>query len=156
MDRTAASTYLTSEFAELASYAQFDTGQTTTAYSTATDMALRQLGYTEDVLSTTDVPQAQVMPYLKLLEYYALRRFARLLSIQVTVTLPGPTTAMRNQAFSQVTALLAQVQEDLIALGVDIGNAKSFQLGRISLDFQEPSVIGEYSAQWWSDAYGGW
>jgi hypothetical protein len=156
VDRDAATTYLTTEFAELAAYTQFTTDQTTTAYSTATDMALRQLGYTEDVLPTTDVPQAQVMGYIWLLRYYALSRFSTALSPMTTVTLPGPSTAMRNQAFQQVNVLLQAAESNLAKLGVDLNGAMSFQLGRLSLDFQEPSVIGEYSAQWWSDAYGGW
>jgi hypothetical protein len=149
-------TYLTTEFAELATYAQFDVSQIATAYSTATDMALRQLGYPEDVLATTVVPQAQVMSYLALLTYHALRRFARLLSVQFTVTLSGSVQAMRNQAFQQVSALLAQAEQDLVALGVDLAGAKSFQLGRLNLDFLEPSAQGEFSAQRWPDAYGGW
>src|SRR5258708_40080737 len=106
MDRAAATTWLTSEFADLAADAGFTGGQITTAYSTATDMALRQLGVLETDLPTYDTTQAQVMAYLALLGYYALKRFARLLSVRVAVALPGPTSAQRQQAFAQVNVLL--------------------------------------------------
>jgi len=156
MDRNAALSYLTSEFAELACDAQFSDDQKSTAYATAIDMALRQLGVAETALPTYDVPQAQIMPYLALLTYYALKRFARLLSVRVQVTVPGPASAARQQAFQQVNILLAQAQADLVALGVDLGNAHSFQLGRLNLDFEEPSVTGEYASYWWTDGIGGW
>jgi hypothetical protein len=152
MDRTAATTWLTSEFADLATEANFSGGQLTTAYSVVVDMALRQLGFTEDVLATTDVPQAQVMSYLALLGYYALKRFARLFATRVAVALPGPTSAQRQQAFAQVNALLEQAEQDLIKLGVDIGDS-TWQMGRVNLDFLEPGSQGEFGIPpvglWW-------
>ena len=152
MDRPAALSYLTSEFADLAGDAGFTTDQLNTAYSTATDMALRQLGVAETDLATTTVLQAQVMQYLALLGYYALKRFARLLSVRVAVILPGPTSAQRQQAFAQVNILLEAAESDLAKLGVDLGNAM-WQLGRVDLDFLEPGSQGEFGIPpvglWW-------
>lgn len=153
MDRTAATTWLTNEFADLATDAGFTSGQITTAYSTATDMALRQLGVAETDLATYDTTQAQVMPYLALLGYYALKRFARLLSVRVAVVLPGPTSAQRQQAFAQVNILMAQAESDLVKLGVDLGQS-TWQMGRVNLDFLEPGTIDEFGIPpvgwfWW-------
>ena len=152
MDRTAATTWLTSEFAELATDAGFTTDQLNTAYSTAIDMALRQLGVAEADLATYDTTQDQVMSYLALLTYWALKRFARVLSLRVSVTLPGPTAAQRNQAFGQVKALLADAEADLVRLGVDLGQS-TWQMGRVDLDFLEPGSQGEFGIPpvglWW-------
>lgn len=156
MDRNTALSYLTSEFTELACDAQFSDDQKSAAYTTAIDMALRQLGVAETALPTYDVPQAQVMAYLVLLRYHALRRYASAFSMRVQVSVPGPASALRQQSFQQVNTLLQQAQQDLIALGVDLGNANSFQIGRLNLDFEEPSVTGEYASYWWTDGIGGW
>lgn len=156
MDRNAATTYLLSEFQELAADAQFTDEQRSSAYSTAIDMALRQLSVQETDLPSYDVPQSQIMAYLALLTYYALKRFARLLSTRVAVSLPDRVSAQRQQAFQQVSALLESAEQDLAKLGVDLGGAQSWQIGRLNLDFQEPSVTGEFAAPYWSDFYGGW
>lgn len=140
MDRPTALTYLDNEYAELATEAQFNSGQISTAYNTAIDMSLRQLGYTEDVLPTTDVPQNQILGYLSLLNYYALKRFARLLSIRVNVTIGGQLSAQRSQAFANVNILLTSAEKEAVALGFAVGeDAVAFGLGRMTLDFLEPN-----------------
>lgn len=153
MDRAAATAWLTGEFADLAADASFTSFQTAQAYSVAIDMSLRQLGVVETDLATYDCTQAQVMPFLALLNYYALKRFARLFSIRVAVALPGPTSAQRQQAFAQVNVLLEAAEEDLVKLGVDIGNS-TWQMGRVDLDFLEPGSQGEFGIPpiglfWW-------
>lgn len=140
MNRAAALTYLTNEFADLATDSGLISGDLTTAYNTAIDNSLRQLGYVEADLSTADVIQTDITKYLALLEYFALKRFARLLSTRVSVSLPGPASAQRNQAFDQVQKLLATARADLADLGIDPGGASSFEFGRINLDFLEPSL----------------
>ena len=140
MNRAAALTILQNEYAELAMESQFSDSQAATAYEFAIDMSLRQLGYTEDALSTTDVPQAQILGYLALLHYYALKRFARLLSIRVNVTIAGQLSAQRSQAAIQVKALLDDAEAEAVALGFPVGkDAVPFALGRMELDFMEPS-----------------
>jgi len=140
MNRAAALTYLTNEFADLATDSGLISGDLTAAYNTAIDNSLRQLGYVEADLSTADVAQADITKYLALLEYFALKRFVRLLSTRVSVSLPGPASAQRNQAFSQVMSLLNAAKEDLADLGIDPGSASSFEFGRLNLDFLEPDL----------------
>jgi len=152
MDRAAALVWLTSEFAELAADAGFTSDQSATAYSTAIDMSLRQLGVVETDLATYNCAQAQVMGYLALLNYYALKRFARLLATRVAVALPGPTSAQRQQAFAQIKALLDDAEADLVKLGIELGQS-AWQMGRVDLDFLEPGSQGEFGIPsvglWW-------
>ena|SRR6266487_1929334 len=143
MDRSTALTYLTNEFAELAADAGFNSGQTTTAYNTALDMSLRQLGYQETDLATTDVQQSNVLNYLSLMTYYALKRFARLLALRVDTTVGMQLLAKRSQAAIQVKALLDDAEAEVIAKGFQVGPVPAFVLGRMELDFMEPSY-GEY------------
>jgi hypothetical protein len=141
MDRTSALDYLTGQYAELANYAKFTSDQTTAAYTTAIDMSLRLLDYGELDLASADVNQANVLKYLALLDYFALDRFAKLLSIQYDVTLPGPLQAARSQAFKNVMMLKTQAEMRLATLGIDIGasSGSSMKIGRLTLDFLEPS-----------------
>lgn len=140
MDRASALAYLTSQYAELATYAKFTSGQVTAAYNVALDMSLRYLDYAEADLASADVTQANTLKYLALLEYFALDRFSKLLSIQFDVTLPGPVQAARSQAFKNVMTLKAQAEMKLSQLGIDIGgNGQTMQMGRLNLDFLEPS-----------------
>lgn len=149
MDRTAATTYLTEEYQELAADAKFTTQQTTDAYSTALDMALRQLGVDESDLATADVAQADVIKYIALMNYYALKRFVRLLAVRFDVSFPGPVSAKRSQAFEQVRRLYAEAEAEVVNLGFNVG-AGGFQLGRVTLDFNEPSLPEEFSLPaWW-------
>jgi hypothetical protein len=64
VDRTAATTYLTQQFRELATDAKFTTQQTSDAYDNAIDMALRYLGIAETDLATADVVQSAVLKYI--------------------------------------------------------------------------------------------
>src|SRR5438309_12034196 len=140
MTRGGALSFLQTEYTELATEAQFTDSQSTTAYETAIDMSLRQLGYQETDLPTVDVPQVQILSYLALLNYYALKRFARLLAIRVNVTIGGQLSAMRSQAAIQVKALLDDAEGEVVALGFPVGkDAVAFGLGRIELDYLAPS-----------------
>jgi len=143
VDRSTALTYLTNEFAELAADAGFSSGQTTTAYNIALDMSLRQLGYAEIDLATTDVGQSNILNYLSLMTYYALKRFARLLALRVDTTVGMQLQAKRSQAAIQVKALLDDAEAEVIAKGFQVGPVPAFALGRMNLDFMEPSY-GEY------------
>ncbi len=138
MNRTAATAILTTEYAELVTEVKFTTQQTSDAYTFAVDMSLRQLGYTEDVLATTDVPQSQITVYLALLNYYALRRFSRLLSIRFDVQIAGSLQALRSQAFKQVQQLLEEAEAECANLGYAVGSKSGLQMGRVPLDYLEP------------------
>jgi hypothetical protein len=137
LDRDKAMSYLTSEFAELAVDAEFTSTQTSTAYETAIDNSLRELGFVEEDLPDADVVQADVRKYLKLLEYFALKRFARLLSIRFDAKVgSGAVDASRSQAFNMVTQLLEEVRSELAVLGVIVGgDSNSFEMVNVNLDF---------------------
>lgn len=145
MDRTSAMAYLTSEFAELATDAKFDSNQTSTAYNTAIDNALRKLSFAETDLSTADVVQADVQKYLKLLEFFALKRFSRLLSLRFDAKAGnGALDATRSQAFAHVERLIDDTRGELAQLGIIIGGSNFFEMGRVNLDFLEPSNLAEF------------
>ncbi len=139
MQRATAITNLTNEYSDLATDAKFTSDQLTTAYNFAVDMSLRQLGVTEDLLASFDVPQAQIRGYLALLNYYALKRFTRLLAVRFDVTVPQALVALRSQAYTHVMAQMEEAENECIKLGYDVGGRNTgFQMGRIELDFLEP------------------
>jgi hypothetical protein len=143
MNRTVAASYLTTEYAELATDAKFSASQTSAAYSTAIDMSLRQLGFEESALATADVAQADTLKYIACLNYYALSRFARLLAIRFDVKAgSGAIDAARSQAFDRVNMLKAEAAQELTQYGINVGSVESAQIGRINLDFLEPSAAG--------------
>jgi hypothetical protein len=131
--------YLLAEYAELATDSGLSDVQFTTAYTTAIDMALRQLGYAESDLPTTDVPQPQIASYLALLHYYALKRYARVFALRVNVSMAGVLSVSREAAATQVKTLLDDAEKEVVALGFPVGeHAVAFSLGRMGLDFLEP------------------
>jgi hypothetical protein len=146
MNRAAAATYLTSEYAELATDAKFTSAQTTTAYNTAIDMSLRQCGFQESDLATADVAQADTLKFLACLNYYALKRFSAVYAIRFDVKAgSGAIDAERSQAFKNLfERMLANAAAELAQYGVNVGGAQAFELGRINLDFLEPSTLGEF------------
>lgn len=138
MDRTTALAFLTTEMAELATDANFSSQQLTTAYNTAIDMSLRYLAYQETDLPTANVDQGNIMKYLALLEYFALKRFLRLLTLRFDVALPAPVKVTRSQVFGHIERLLRVCELDLARMGIEVGAVASFQMGRVELDFLEP------------------
>ena len=145
MDRTSAVNLLSQQYRELATDAKFTSQQITDAYSAAIDMSLRQLGTQESDLATTDVQQTSVLKYIALLNYYALKRFSTLLSIKFDVKAgSGAVEAARSQAFKMVAALMEQAAEELTQYGIFVGSSQGFQIGAMTLDFQEPSVLSEF------------
>src|SRR6266446_10421557 len=140
MDRGTALNFLLQEYAELAKDSGLSDNAIINAYNVALDMSLRQLGYQEGVLATTDVPQQQILSYLALMHYYALKRFARLLAVRVNVQVAGQIATSRSQAATQVKALLDDAEKEVVALGFAVGaDAAPFGLGRMELDFLEPN-----------------
>ncbi|HEX3642873.1 MAG TPA: hypothetical protein VHV10_16430 [Ktedonobacteraceae bacterium] len=145
MDRTAANALLNQQYRELTVDAKFTSQNITDAYSAAIDMSLRQLGYQESDLATADVIQSNVLKYIALLNYYALKRFSTLLSIKFDVKAgSGAVEAARSQAFKMVATLMEQAAEELTQYGIFVGSSQGFQIGTMTLDFQEPSVLSEF------------
>jgi hypothetical protein len=145
VDRTAANALLNQQYRELTVDAKFTSQNITDAYSAAIDMSLRQLGYQESDLATADVIQSNVLKYIALLNYYALKRFSTLLSIKFDVKAgSGAVEAARSQAFKMVATLMEQAAEELTQYGIFVGSSQGFQIGTMTLDFQEPSVLSEF------------
>ncbi len=137
MDRPTATAYLTEEFADLALETGWASGTLAFAYSVAIDQSLRQLGYAESDLASADVLQVQVVPYIALLDYFALKRYAKFFSLRVDTTVQGALSAKRQQTFASVKALLDMAERRCIQLGV--GPVENIVAGRFTLDFLEPS-----------------
>src|SRR2546421_1456345 len=145
MDRVSAKAYLTSEFAELATNAKFDANATSQAYDTAINNALRKLNFAETDLPTAVVVQADTQKYIKLLEFFALKRFSRLLSLRFDVEAGNKAVvAQRSQAFSHVERLVDEARGELAVLGVIVGGGSFFEMGRVELDFNEPNILSEF------------
>lgn len=141
MDRAGANAYLLNEYRELATDAKFSTSQTSAAYSTAIDMSLLQLGFTESELATANTAESDALKYRACLNYYALSRFAKLLAIRFDVKAgSGAIDAARSQAFRAIESLKAQAAEELAQYGVNVGGTESFVVGRFALDIYEPST----------------
>jgi hypothetical protein len=145
MNRADAVTLLTQQYRELVTDAKFTSQNTTDAYSAAIDMSLRQLGYQESDLATADVDQPSVLKYIALLNYYTLKRFSTLYSIKYDAKVAsGAADAARSQAFKMVGTLMEQAAEELTQYGIFVGSSQGFQIGTMTLDFQEPSVLSEF------------
>jgi len=145
MNRTDATNLLTQQYRELATDAEFTTQNTTDAYNAAIDMSLRQLGYQESDLATADVDQPNVLKYIALLNYYTLKRFSTLYSIKFDVEAGQKAiVASLSQSFKMITALLNQAAEELTQYGIFVGSSQGFQLGRMTLDYLEPSTLSEF------------
>ena len=145
MDRTAAKSWLTEKFRDLSVYAKFTSGQIDSAYGWAMDMALRQLGIAEASLPTADVVQADVLKYLACMNYYALDRFAVLSTPKYDAKVQkGAADASRSQVFYMIQQLKAQAAEELAQYGIFVGSSQGFQMGRLPLDYLEPSTLSEF------------
>jgi hypothetical protein len=148
MNRSAALSYLDSEYSDLSSEVQLTSDQAMSAYSGAIDNALRWLGVAESDLSTADVAQADVLKYIALLEYFTLKRISKALAARFDVNIASSLQASRSQAFDKVNMLLAQAEAQLVGLGINI-NGQGFELGRMTLDFQEPGLPTEFAGIGW-------
>jgi len=145
LDRATALAYLTEEFAELAVNAKFDANATANAYNTAIDNSLRKLGFVETDLLTAVVQQTDIQKFIKLLEYFSLKRFSRLLSLRFDAKVGnGAVEATRSQAFKQVERLVQESVNELAVLGVIVGGSNFFEMGRIELDLNEPKTLAEF------------
>ncbi len=90
--------------------------------------------------------QSDTLKYLACLNYYALARFAKLLSIRFDVKAgSGAIEAARSQAFNAVKTLMEQAAMELTQYGINVGGVQAFQMGRLNLDLFEPSPTDEFA-----------
>jgi hypothetical protein len=138
VERADALIHLQNQFAPLASVVDQPTTDSAAGYGPALDQALRKLGYTADQLATAVVPDADVLDYLTLAEYYALERYALWFTVAVDEERQfGSGTRRRDNLAGKVTALLTERRAALTELGY-IGTV--WEGGALVLDFLEPSA----------------
>ncbi len=139
MNRTQATSYLASEFSALLLEIGITAGQPTTDFfAIPVDNSLRAMGYAETDLPTVD-QLTKVDDYIALLEFYALKRFAKNLSIYANIAINTTgLSRMKSQVYANVVQLLDKAHQEVIARGYDKGEA--FGLTRLELDFKEPDI----------------
>jgi len=127
--------HLQAQFSVLATETAQATTDTAAGYGSAIDMALRQLGTAQADLATGTVATGDEVDGLQLAEYFALRRFARDLSIRVNISLDAPSASRQEaQAFAHVKALLDELKAELEGRGY---LKASWSMGYLNLDFLE-------------------
>ncbi len=141
MDRNTATNYLSEEYSDLAVETGWSAGTISLAYAVVLDQSLRQLGYQETDLPTSNVDQVNVIAYMALLDYYALFRYAKFFAMRTDVVVQGALSTRRQQASASVQALLLRAERRLTQLG--LGPVQQMQAGRYNLDFLEPGP-GEF------------
>jgi hypothetical protein len=157
MDRTSATAYMTSEYSDIAAAAKLTNTQIAAAYSNALDMSLRLLGYTEDLLSTTDVPQVQIQAYIALMNYFVLRRFLRVFVVQYDVNFADAAFQLsRSQAFKQLQTMLQDAEQECANYGYQVGaNTTTITTGRFTLDYLTSGCLSTNDFDT-DDVWGGW
>jgi len=135
MNRSEALAYLASEYKTLASVAEIEESDSAIGYKNVINSALRELGYTESDLATTECDYtASVKNYTALLDYYALRRLTRVLATKIDYSIDGQSHK-EQQIYAQAKELLEEATIIVTALGFNVGTANSMTFGTLNLDF---------------------
>jgi len=137
MNRDEALGYLAGQFSDIANLVGLNQSDTPADYGLVIDQSLRQLGYAETSLATAN-ETVRVLDYLALLDYYALKRFLRPLSLEYDYSIDGESHK-RSSLYANVEKQMLEAKEQLGSLGYQIDVANSFELGRMNFDFLEPS-----------------
>lgn len=141
MTRAQAAAYLQTQFDLLVTATgQAATDASAAGYGPDIDNALRQLGTAEASLSTATVADADVPAYQALVEYYALRRFARRLVTATSVSAAG-ISEQGQQMFEHVRLMLAEAAAAVAAYGYNV-DGSAWGTVRYNLDYLEPEVAG--------------
>lgn len=137
--RDHAAAYLDSTFASLASaVAQSDTSEGSTGYGSDIDNALRKLGKTESELATATVADGDRDDFYALAEFYAARRFWRLLSDRVNMKVDDSQYDYRYM-IANVEKIADVAKAQCVALGYDVQGG-GWSAGWLNLDFLEPET----------------
>jgi hypothetical protein len=134
IDRAAVATYLDTQYSSLAA-AVGQSATPSTGYSSDIDNALRKLGKTESELATAEVEDGDRDALFTLAEYYAARRFWRLLSDRVN-TNTGITSYNFTAQLNNIEKLVADAQRRCEALGYDVSGS-GWSAGWLNLDWAE-------------------
>jgi hypothetical protein len=139
MTRDEAVRYLSAEFSSLEALTGTVAADHPDGYQTVIDNSLRGMGVEEADLSAA-VVEIDVEDYLALLDYYALRRFWRILSTRADIEVDG-VPIKRSQYFAQVKELLNDAAQIVASKGLvpDAVGSDGFEMGYINLDYLEPA-----------------
>lgn len=139
MSRLQAATYLSTEagLESLINESGRKSTDTADGYKPAIDQALRRLGASESGLATAEIADSQIPAYIALMEYYALRLFARTIATRVDYQATS-LEADRDAVFQHVRQLMEQAAEAAEAYGYSIDGDSAWSLGRLTLDYIEP------------------
>lgn len=133
MTRDEALDYLKNEFSEQIA----DTGMSDTdspdGFEPVINNALRQIGTAKADFDTVDVAEDEEAAYTAYLEFFALRRFTKLLAQNINVTTNGTTAGLKG-AFDNVQKLLEMATAEVKRYGFGGG----FSFAYVDLDFIEP------------------
>lgn len=139
INRDAVAAYLDTQFSSLASaVAQSDSSADASGYGADVDAALRKLGKTESELATATVADGSRDVYFALAEYYAARRFWRLLSDRVNMKVDDSQFDYRYM-LTNAKVLVDEAQAQCVALGYDVQGG-GWTAGYLNLDWVENEV----------------
>lgn len=137
--RDAVAAYLDTQFSGLAAaVAQTDSSAGSTGYGADVDNALRKLGKTESELAAATVADGTRDDYFALAEYYAARRFWRLLSDRVNMKVDDSQYDYRYLV-ANVEKIANEAKAQCVALGYDVQGG-GWSAGWLNLDFLEPET----------------
>jgi hypothetical protein len=139
VNRTAALDYLTNTYAELAVEANWSESAKLVAYTLAIDQSLRMLSFNESELAAADVLGTEIVPYLALLDYFALLRYSTAFAVRADVSVSGAISASQSQVFNHVRSMLSKAEDRLSGLG--LSTVEQVTTGRFNLDFLEPDLV---------------
>lgn len=129
--------YLHTQFSALAgSVGQITTDASALGYGPDVDSALRQLGTAEGDLNTATATDANRDKVFALGEYYAARRFWRLLGDRVNHTMNETRFDFTDQR-KNVKEMMEDAAKRLAVLGVDV-TGDAWSMGYLNLDYIEP------------------
>ncbi len=132
MDRATALSYLSNEFSEQLSDTGMVATDTSNGFGPVIDNSLRECGYSRIQWPTADVPDISEGRYVAFLEFYALRRFSKLLAQNINIGTNGTNVSLKG-AFDNVKSLLDAATAHVKLYG--FGGTSGWL--RINLDFIE-------------------
>lgn len=142
MNRVEALAYLDEEYRELAVESEMVEGDRLRAYHAVIDQSLRHLDFDEADIPTATVDASDTIVFLALLDYFVLRRYTRIFSLRINVSVGGAITAAQSMTFAQVKQLCDEAMRKLSDLGISFP-ISPIQVGRFNIDILEPT-LGEF------------
>jgi hypothetical protein len=139
MDRGQALIYVSNEFRTLANDLSVLAEDDNLGWKSVIDAAFLSLDvpYTSLASATVD-DNTQAQSLIALLNYYAVRRLMRAAATRIDLQTGHPAQlANRSQIMKNLQALLADVERDLVSIGLGV---EQLEYGRFNLDFLEPCL----------------